>query len=195
MRKINWLNRHAHTALLFFRDADCGQELISMTDLYRASDIKAAYQTVSHGVRVLEENGLMTKQSLTVYFDNGMKHRTFKAMRNRMSGDDLERLTELTDKVYQSSHSVEMVAAVATITGMHTTGTLKNKNDWFTLQDYEACLKAPTQKCRYRRAPTDAVGLIEYDVSGMRYRRNDRAIDIEPLVTEIDSIIHGYRKS
>lgn len=195
MRKINWLNRHAHTALLFLQAAKCGKTSLTLPELYRASDLKVAYGTVNQGINALKALSLIETNKRTVYYDNGMHHRSFKTVVSEIFPDDLDRLVELSCHLYQTGSSVEVVAAVATVTGMQTAGLLKEKNDWFTLKDYCACLNAPQQKTTYPRTPMDAVGLIEYDVKNQRYRRNDRVSVIEPIVTEIDSVVHKYRKA
>jgi hypothetical protein len=191
-RKVNWLSRKAHIALVILKGAH-NFGLRSNPEIYQASDCQVGYTTFSTGISELSAMHLVRRNNKTVSFDNGIATRTFKGVCGNLSESDYEYLTKTIGGIYKDGFSVENVAAAATVCYIDSLEQTAKNGGWFSLETYQKHLKVPSQKSRTVRTPSDALGYVEMDHRTKMYRWKKGAhYEIYEKLLTIDTIIESY---
>lgn len=192
-RKVNWISRHGHSALMVIQDASkvldvFGGDLITTPKLLQKSNIELSYTGLSSGLSELEQLGILIRGTKRVEYDNGMADRSFKGSTCRYTAADFKSMVHYVSSLY-SAYSVETVAALATVVYIDSKESVVKKGGWFDIEEYREHLRHPVVKINPNRAPTDAAGFVEYDVKRGLYKLNSHDTVAVSCVRTLDYMI------
>ena len=193
-RKAKWVSRKGHSALLAIGNSLHETDSITNPHIYQKSNLEIGYQTFCSGISELRLLGLITSVNKTIYYDNGLATRTFKASLINIDEVNYINLLDLVTKIYTFNYSVETVAALTTVTFIDGLLETVANNGWFNLQTYKKHLNEPHQVSRYLRAPTDAVGYVEVDLKRQLYRLKQDKVEEFEMFRKLDTLLHHHQR-
>ena len=192
-RKANWISRKGHSALLVMGGSSIfGKSLITTPKMMQETDLEIGYTSFSSGLSELEQLGLLTRGDVRREYDNGMSARTFKGSKSRLNKANYARLCKHLNYLYEI-YSVEDIAALATVAYLKHHGTVTGEKQWFTNEDYMACLRAPTQNRKSQRSFRDTGLFTSYDEKTKRFSISEHHPKVLNILAEIDNLIEIHK--